>query len=155
VQSDTKLTAEGKTEALRPIIGRARLELSKIPLGNFKEQADKLVAELQAKKAPDGNPVLTYLQEMEVRTRYQGKSELELREKYEAAARSGQDSILARAMENDPMPMGFISQERTAARREEALVAEFPEQAKELEACRMADQLAGEMMGLARAAFAE
>lgn len=154
VQNDTKLTAEGKTEALKPIKAGVVAEIGKIAVGNFKEAADKIAKDLQTRKTADGNPVLTYLQEMEVRTGLQNKTPLELSVIYERSERSGEDSIILRAMENAPVPMNFISPERTAARREALLMTEFPEEAKELEALRAADQVTAEMLALARGAFA-
>ncbi|MBE0576903.1 MAG: hypothetical protein IH613_13530 [Desulfuromonadales bacterium] len=134
VLHNSKLTDEGKGEEAAKIA----LEVQDTITAQQKA-IDRITEKIAAVEAtviteqPAGDPTLNYLQQMEIRQRLATVPDLELRVQYERAVNAGEFSPLVEALEADPLPRYFVTDQTRAQSKHNRAKTLNPAQVQQIE----------------------
>lgn len=133
-QEDTTLSDVGLQAQAQTIADQARTSLKGIDRAfvRLDEEITTLEDEMVLDQ-PDIDPTLEYLQQMELRQRLNEKTPQEIHALYERAVNAGEDSPLVRALETDPLPRGFITEQSKAQSRYNRIKNLYPKQLQSID----------------------
>ena len=153
VLENDSLSGTGQAEAMKPINEETRAVFERMTPGNYKQAAEKIIAEVKEMNPSTTDPVLEYLTLKEIRDGWADSPILEVESQYKREANTGQPSLFCDSVEQDPRKTLPVPKDVVEDRLENLLMADYPEQRKRLEDNRLAERISEDMIQLVQTVF--